>query len=133
VFDIINPGFKHTACTLQPNEHSSVNYVLFYNDAAVNDYELPVIRSSTLTPDGYVETHFDGELEAESSGDGPQENTITSQEYANSNVHDHRSQSFVQPHANLHSLLAQIKETKVMEIQSQSIWYVLDVYLGMSV
>jgi len=112
------------------------NHIIFGNHAAVNDYELAVVRSNRVTPKGHVESHFDRELEAESSSDGnfvPREITITSQQYANSNIDDYRSQSFVQPRACLRSLLAQIKETKVMEIQSQSIWYALDVYSDMSV
>ena len=101
----------------------------------INNYEVPVEEdegSNGNNPDGYLGPLFDGESEAEPDSDGytvaHDDSIVTkpSQQYTNSGSHYQRLQSFVQPPACLTSLLAQIKETMVMEISSDSIWYVFE-------
>ena len=112
--------------------------VILGNPATINNYEVPVEKdegSNGHSPDGYMEPPFDGEPEAEPDSDGysvAYDDSIVakpSQQYTNSGGHYQRLQSFVQPPACLISLLAQIKETMVMEISSDSIWYVFEYML----
>jgi len=104
--------------------------IILGNPALASDYELPEEKGKEPkedTPDGYTEPLFDGEPEEKSDSDDysvARNDTIVDQLYTNSGSHCKRSQSFVQPPACLISLLAQIKETTVLEISSESIWYV---------
>jgi len=95
------------------------------NPAVSSDYELPVEKDKDVSPDGYIEPLFDGEPKEEPVGDDylvACDDTIVVQQYINYGNHYQRLDSFVQPPTCLISLLAQIKETKVMEISSKSIW-----------
>ena len=86
---------------------------------------------SSPIPNDYTEPLFDNGANLEPDGDGysvPYDGMVVRKPYqqdAKSGNYQQRSQSFVQPATNLNLLLAQIKETLVMEISPDRIWYVL--------
>jgi len=68
-------------------------------------------------PDDYTEPLFDDDYMMVNK---------SPQQYVNSGDihHEHYSQLYAHPATSLHLLFTQIKETMVMEILPQSIWYV---------
>ncbi|XP_065903516.1 CUB and sushi domain-containing protein 1-like isoform X2 [Dysidea avara] len=111
---------------------------VLYNPVAVRNYEMSAVYNelSSPIPNDYTEPLFDNGANLEPDGDGysvPYDGMVVRKPYqqdAKSGNYQQRSQSFVQPATNLNLLLAQIKESLVMEISSDRICTIKELGYG---